>query len=108
MVLPKPTHAVFYSRTEKWSEQAYDRIKPARAKFFASLQSDAKLLYFGPWRDVPGEMSILVGTDEDAARIASADPAVSAGLLSTQVQAWRVLVEPFTPVRSLDTLDHDR
>jgi uncharacterized protein YciI len=93
---------VFFTRTESWSVQAYEQVKPARVKYFAKLQGNGKLLYFGPWRDVPGEMSILVATDEEAADIAKSDPAVTAGLLNTEVQGWTVVVEPFAPVRSLE------
>jgi uncharacterized protein YciI len=102
MALPKPTHVVFYTHTEGWSEQGYSRVKPARVKYFSKLQADGKLLYFGPWRDVPGEMAILVATDQEADRFANDDPAVTAGLLKTETQGWTVLVEPFAPVRSLD------
>lgn len=96
--IPKPTHAIFFTPTRSWSEQAYERVKPLRVSFFAKLQRAGKLIYFGPWRDVPGEMSILVGTDAEMKNIAAEDPAVSSGLLTADVRPWTVQIDPFTAV----------
>ena len=96
--IPKPTHVILFTRTPNWSEQANDQIKTERVMYFAKLQQAAKLVYFGPWRDVPGEMSILVTTDQEASSIANADPAVKAGLETAEVRAWTVQVEPYTSV----------
>jgi uncharacterized protein YciI len=99
--IPKPTHAILFAPTDNWSQQAYDRIKPARTAYFAKLQAAAKLIYFGPWRDTAGEMSILVGTDAEMKQIAHDDPAVQSGLLTAEVRGWTVEVEPYSPVTSL-------
>ena len=96
--LPKPTHAIMFSQTDSWSQHAYDGIRASRTAYFAHLQQIGKLLYFGVWRDMPGQMSIVVATDAEAKQIADNDPAVSAGLLSADVRAWTVQVDPFSAV----------
>jgi len=96
--IPNPTHAVFFSRTGSYTDQAYSQVKQARILYFSNLQQMGRLVYFGPWRDQPGEMSILVAKDQEAQQIAQDDPAVKAGLLMPEVRAWTVQVDPYTPV----------
>lgn len=96
--IPTPTHVILFTPTDNWSQQGFDRIKPARLQYFAKLQHQAKLIYFGPFRDVPGELSILVGTDADMKQIAHDDPAVLSGMETATVRAWSVEVDPYSTV----------
>ncbi|HVT14306.1 MAG TPA: YciI family protein [Fimbriimonadaceae bacterium] len=97
MRLPNPTHAIMFTQTQRWSQEAYNQVKQSRVGYFTKLQQMGKLLYFGPWRDQAGEMSIVVATDDEVRQIAQEDPAVTAGLLTANVQAWTIQVEPYTP-----------
>lgn len=66
------------------------------------LVVEGKLIYWGPWRDEQGEMSIIIAkSDEEAQRIADGDPAVKAKALSATVRPWEVRFSgPGIPMRA--------
>jgi uncharacterized protein YciI len=89
----KPTHAIMFS-LESNEMSAADRQKAfdQHTKYLSDQQTKGKVLLFGPWRDLPGSMAIVLGpTDEDATNIARNDPAVKSGNLTFEVRAWNVV-----------------
>ncbi len=89
----KPTHAILYTLESSSPESdasgvAFDQ----HTKHLSDQQAKGKVLLFGPWRDLPGSMAIVVAkSDEEANEIAKNDPAVKSGALTFEVRAWSVM-----------------
>ncbi len=89
MVAGKPTHTIIYrlesgNPSSPASGQAFDQ----HTRHLTELRKKGKVLLFGPWRDHPGSMAIIVAkNDEEAQTIAKSDPAVQSGALTYEVRA---------------------
>lgn len=88
----KPTHAIFLSPDrESRSDIANNQALQQEAKYMSDQQAKGKVLLFGPWRDQPGSMAIVLAqSDAEAEQIAKNDPAVRSGNMSYEVRAWSV------------------
>jgi uncharacterized protein YciI len=89
----KPTHAIMYTLDSSTSNDVNDRkVFEQHSKYMSDQQSKGKVLLFGPWRDQPGSMAIVMTkSDEEANEIAKNDPAVKSGNLTFEVRAWNVM-----------------
>lgn len=88
--LPKPTHALFY-RIVGEDGSVSERVMQAHNEYLVSLARAGRVILSGPWRDEPGEMTLVqVRTDEQADEIIANDPAVKAGAMTGERKAWRV------------------
>ena len=89
----KPTHAIFYTLNSGNSNDANDQmVFDQHTKYMSDHQTKGKVLLFGPWRDLPGSMAIVLAkSDEEANEIAKNDPAVKSGALTFEVRAWNVM-----------------
>lgn len=99
----KATHVIFFEAGEQPLERPAPKLEQDRVAWMRMLVVEGKLVYWGPYRDHPGEMSVIVAkSDEEAQRIADGDPAVKAKVLSAEVRPWDVRVSgPGFPVRGL-------
>jgi|GEM_PF-5260581 len=88
----KPTHAIMYSLSgQAASAQARQQTFDVHSRYLGDQQKKGKVLLFGPWRDLPGSMAIVVAnSDDEANAIARNDPAVQSGNLNYEVRAWNV------------------
>lgn len=85
--LERPTHAVFFRlvREESGSKALID----AHHEYLMLLAKQGVVLLSGPWRDEPGEMTLIrVKDDESARNFVSADPGVKSGSLSAEAKPW--------------------
>lgn len=92
----KPTHTIFY-RLESGnpSSAAAGQAFDMHSRHLTDLRRKGKVLLFGPWRDLPGSMAIVIAkNDAEALTIAQSDPAVQSGALSFEVRAWNVMGFP--------------
>ena len=88
--LPKPTHAIFYRNVGERNE-GVERAQKAHDEYLASATRTGVIVMSGPWRDEPGEMTLIrVRTDEQAEEFLANDPAVKAGFMVGEIKAWKV------------------
>lgn len=89
----KPTHAILYTLDSSVASNndAKQKAFADHMKYLGEQQGKGKVVLFGPWRDLPGSMAIVIATsDEEANEIARNDPAVRSGSLTFEVRAWLV------------------
>ncbi|OJU63362.1 MAG: hypothetical protein BGO01_04260 [Armatimonadetes bacterium 55-13] len=92
----RPTHAILYSLTGRAADS--NKAFQSHTNYLGELQSKGKVLLFGPWRDLPGSMAlVLAQSDDEANNIAKNDPAVSSGALTYEVRAWTVMAPQGKP-----------
>lgn len=88
----KPTHAILYA-VGSTSPQMRQVAFTGHTNYLGELQKKGKVLLFGPWRDLPGSMAIVLANDDaEAMAIAQNDPAVRSGSLTFEVRAWNVMM----------------
>jgi len=87
----KPTHAILYALGNVASPDARQVVFETHSGYLDNLQKKGKVLLYGPWRDLPGSMAIVMAnSDEEALALAKNDPAVRNGSLTFEVRAWNV------------------
>lgn len=89
----KPTHAILYTLESGSAERdTSGKAFEDHTKYLGDQQAKGKVLLFGPWRDLPGSMAIVIAkSDEEANEIAKNDPTVKSGALTFEVRAWSVM-----------------
>jgi uncharacterized protein len=90
----KPTHAILYTLDSSVanSNDAKDKAFAQHSKYLGEQQGKGKVVLYGPWRDLPGSMAVIVAqSDAEANEIAKNDPAVKSGALTFEVRAWLVM-----------------
>ncbi|QSO46884.1 YciI family protein [Alicyclobacillus mengziensis] len=69
--------------------------RPAHLKYASDLYLQGKVFAAGPFPDGKGGLVIYdCESDEEATRLANADPAVTSGARTVEVRAWRTLDLP--------------
>ncbi len=89
----KPTHAILYTLNADAASDANVRLRVINAqnKYLGDLQAKGKVIFCGPWRDLPGSMAIVIAqSDEEATQIAQNDPSVQSENQTFEVRAWQV------------------
>lgn len=94
--LPKPTHAILYSAGPNWIEgrPANQQNLGEHAQYMSDLIKRGYLIFGGPWRDLPGGMTLIrARNDEEARAILDRDPAVRGGIMVGELRAWNVVFQ---------------
>lgn len=94
--LPKPTHAILYSAGPNWIEgrPANQQNLGDHAQYMSELVKRGYLIFGGPWRDLPGGMTLIrARSDEEAKAILDRDPAVRGGIMVGELRAWNVVFQ---------------
>lgn len=89
----KPSHAILYTleANDEAVSGSEKKAFEAHTQYLSDQQMKGKVLLFGPWRDLPGSMALVMAkSDEEANEIAKNDPAVKSGSLTFEVRAWNV------------------
>lgn len=69
----------------------YEPYLAAHGEYLRRLDADGTLVLSGPFADKRGGMVMLrASSDDEARRIAEADPLVAAGVDSYELRRWRV------------------
>lgn len=90
-----PTHAYILSP----SGNSAPNVLKAHRDYLTALNRSGQVLLAGPWRDLPGEMIvIMVKSDDEANQIVNRDPLVVAGGAKADLRAWSPYL---TPVKAI-------
>lgn len=101
MKVTRPTHVIVYSPNPVAQGNSSSTVSQSvwedQKKYYEMLGMQGKLLYAGPWRDMPGALLIVCcQNDQEAQNIADEDPAVKSTLFVGNVKAWNVTyIGPF-------------
>jgi len=69
----------------------YEPYLPRHRRYLEQLDADGTLVLSGPFADRRGGMVVIrAGSDDQARRIAEADPLVAHGVDSYELRRWRV------------------
>lgn len=76
-------------------QELNQKTRPAHLKYASDLFEQGKVFAAGPFPDGLGGLVIYdCESDEEAKRLANADPAVTSGARTVEVRAWKTLDFP--------------
>jgi uncharacterized protein len=94
---PQIYYVLFHTPGPSWVDGVNFQEQPgvrAHVEYMASFLEGHKLVIGGPFLDNSGGMMVMRATDQDEAeRLANADPSVIGGLLKVHVRPWFVPME---------------
>jgi len=105
LAAPRPTHAYTLTPNRSTSPE----VEQSHRDYLLRLGLANKVLYAGPWRDLPGELVIVAAKDdEEAKQLVANDPAVASTAFAAELRAWKPYLAPGRQSSSVNTVKASR
>ena len=97
-----PLYLVVYKPGPAWlpgKPMNQQKLAP-HAAYIRKLTAEGKVVAGGPWVGSDGGMAIVrAASAEDARAILAADPAITGGVFTAELQTWNPLIDSGKPLR---------